>query len=90
MLDGECRGELQELVPKVIVPTTYTDTKTRNQKCIRLERYGPSAYRVNQHIRSFSGRIPKIFSRLPQELLEQGIRNGWRGIMKEGQRILSN
>ena len=44
---------------------------------------------LQQFDRSFSGMIPTIFSKLPQELIQEGLSDGWQKVMKRGQRFLS-
>ena len=39
--------------------------------------------------RSFEGSIDGIFDKIPTELKEKGEKDGWKKIMKQGQRILS-
>ena len=77
LLDGKTRGELVHFVPKLIEPLRLCRKRTRQtlegtQVASKLKSNSLDVYK-----RSFVCALPKIWSRIPSELIEQGANYGW-------------
>jgi hypothetical protein len=45
-------------------------------------------HRLDGYIRSFGGQMNTIFNKVPADILQQGMQDGWKSVMKSGQRFL--
>ena len=79
LLDGNGRGDLQKFVPQVVV----------NERSSKI---GLESLRTADSIvyfdDSLAGQLDLMFAQLPQDLLREGLKDGWTGTMKRGQRLL--
>jgi hypothetical protein len=90
MLDGEVRGDLKEFIPEFA--SAQHDRRGSLRSAVQntslalkdLTRSTSLLY----YERSFCGIAPKVFKKIPEELIQKGKEGGWRKIMKQGQRIL--
>jgi hypothetical protein len=77
LLDGKARGELVHFVPKLIEPLRLCRKRTRQtlegtQVASKLKPNSLDVYK-----RSFVCALPKIWSRIPPDLIAQGANHGW-------------
>jgi hypothetical protein len=90
MLDGQVRGGLNDFIPEFDSGQQGRRGRSASAQTgpTLKDMTGPSS--LKQYDRSFCGIIPKIFSKLPEEIVQEGMTDGWRKVMKRGQRLLSN
>jgi hypothetical protein len=97
LLDGRCVEQLQELCPPLIVVQHDRSSVSGNTRgkssmsdpqklTLRLE--NQQHHRLDGYIRSFGGQMNAIFNKVPADILQQGIEDGWKSAMKPGQRFL--
>ena len=77
MLDGKVQGELKCFTPVLSEPLRLCKKRTRNslegiQVVSKVRARSLDVYK-----RSFLGALPKIWSRLPMDLIRRGERYGW-------------
>ena len=83
LLDGKCRGELNGFVPKLIEPLRLCKKRTRNsleglQVASKVRAKSLDVYR-----RGFQGALPRIWSRIPIDIITKGERKGWLKIKSD-------
>jgi hypothetical protein len=87
LLDGECRGDLQCFKPELMV-VEEGRTRGASAQGVCLKRTS-TAGSLDGFKRSFQGSVDAIFAKVPQDILQDGLKDGWRKVMKAGQRALS-
>jgi hypothetical protein len=87
LLDDQGRGELQNFKPQLKWDGGGRTRKSSVRE-LRMVKKG-SSRSLDVFSRSFEGSIDGIFDKIPTELKEKGEKDGWKKIMKQGQRILS-
>jgi hypothetical protein len=88
MLDGEVRGDLKDFIPQFA--SAQHNRRGRSaavNTSLALTDLSQSTSLL-QYERSFCGIAPKVFKKIPEELIQKGKEGGWRKIMKKGQRFL--
>ena len=68
LLDGAGRGLLQDFIPTLEMPVA---SKTKQLKKVRVKPRLDSRDTSKQYDRSIEGLLPKVWSKLPQELLQK-------------------
>jgi hypothetical protein len=86
LLDGAGRGDLELFTPQLLDRPEHRSSE-RLAKGLHLKTT-VTAKSLQQYCRSFCGYAPTVMSKLPQDLLLSGQEDGWRSIMKHGQRFL--
>ena len=80
LLDGNARGELKKFIPRLIEPMRLCKKRTRQSlEGIQIE----SKVRTKSldvYRRGFQGVLPKIWSRIPMDIIAKDESNGWRKI----------
>ena len=91
MLDGDCRSGLDSL--KFLIADTPS-CHSRNTKAaksgIQLVPITVWKKSPNSFSRSFMGALPRIWSKLPHELIKRGCEQGWRKINASCKRYIKN
>ena len=80
LLDGNARGELKNYIPRLIEPLRLCKKRTRQslegiQIASKVRTKCLDVYR-----RGFQGVLPKIWSRIPTDIIAKGESKGWRKI----------
>jgi hypothetical protein len=100
LLDGMCIEQLQQMCPVLsveIFDQTNIAGRTRNRcavgsECgphgLRLKLGSAKAMRLDSSQRSFAGQMNVILNKVPTEILQLGLDDGWMAAMKRGQRCL--
>ena len=86
LLDGGGRGLLQDFVPTLKVPTA---SKTKQLKKVRVKPRLDSRDTSKQYDRRIGGMLPKVWSKLSQELLQNKETGSWQSLTKNRQRFLT-
>jgi len=83
LLDGKCRGELNEFVPKLIEPLRLCKKRTRNS--LEGVQIAPKAKAKSLDVykRGFHGALPKIWSKIPIDIITKGEHKGWLKIKSD-------
>ena len=76
LLDGKARGELKNFIPIVTEPLRLCKKRTR--QCLEGTQILPTvrAKSLNVYRRSFRGVPPRIWARIPQEIISKGANKG--------------
>jgi hypothetical protein len=88
LLDGECRGGLQDFKPEVVVQSGGGRTRGEAAQQIKITP-NTTTQSLNSFKRSFRGSVHHVFAEVPQDIIKTGMEDGWRKVMKNGQRMLS-
>ena len=77
LLDGKTRGELKNFVPKLIKPLRLCKKRTR--QVLEGTQVAPMirSNSLDVYKRGFVCALPKIWSRIPIEIIDGGASNGW-------------
>ena len=87
LLDGDGRGQLHDFAPTVVnLQPAHQGRHT--QTGLQLVEMSNSKS-LSTFNRSILGRAPKVWSKLPQHLITQGLENGWQTVTKKCQRFLT-
>ena len=77
LLDGRGRGELNNFTPKLTEPLRLCRKRTRQTlEGIQVARKVKSSS-LDVYKRSFEGVLPKIWSKIPREIINKGECKGW-------------
>ena len=87
LLGGRHRGKLAEWVPKLHHVSGGSRHKVQGYQLIPFEL---SKYPLDCVKRSFFPSIHKLWSRIPQDIIEQGLKKGWKNVIKKCKRFLIN
>ena len=88
LLDGDGRGELNTYIP--VLDTHYPTFASRHDyETIHLKDRFDSRDTSKQFDRSVEGQASKVWSKLPQDILQKGQVDGWQSITKDCQRFLT-
>ena len=79
-MGGKPRGELKIFVPKVVEPLKLTRKRTRQtlegshiKTCVNSKSLDTSR-------RGFHGALPKVWKKIPQDIISKGSSEGWMTI----------
>ena len=87
LLDGDGRGKLNDFTPTVV---ELAPARKGRHTITGLQLVDQTdADSLLGYERCIVGRAPKVWKKLPQDVLRDGKENGWQNITKECQRFLA-
>jgi hypothetical protein len=84
LLDGDCRPDLQQFAPHLISGHYVKHEHDTQHKLhgIQIQPLELSTKPLDIFKRSFFGQLPRIWAKLPQEILKIGESKAWRKVSK--------
>ena len=90
MFDGKARGDLNLFKPSFGEPLSLTKNRTRSDFEEGLQLKSTiRASSLDSYKRSFLGRVPSIFKKLPAELRKEGNMTSWTKVKKRAKQFLT-
>ena len=90
LLDGDARGVLKHHIPTLYEPMALSKKRTRQVLQGKQIKSVVNAKSLYISRRGFYGILPKVWSKLPSDLIMDGYNRGWKKIIKRSKKYLFN
>ena len=90
LLDGDARGVLKHHTPTLYEPLALSKKRTRQVLQGKQIKSVVTSKSLDIYRRGFHGILPKIWSKLPSDLIMDGYNRGWKKIIKRSKKYLFN